>query len=597
MHSFRSLLLASAGSVFLVTADAGQAPYVDEPMVVTADRDERSLDETLAHVSVIVREDIERSQAPDLLELLRMEAGLDVARAGGPGGQTGVFMRGANSNHTLVLIDGVRVSAAGTGAFAWENLDVATIERIEIVRGPRAARWGSDAIGGVVQIFTRKADGPSLRASYGRYRDRSLQAAWGRQDTATPISVTASTRRVTGFSAQNERGFAFDPDDDGFKNNNLALAGGHDTGSGQLNWSLRGSDGETEFDQGVLDYRKYSGQAGWNQQMRDDWNLEFSTGFSRDLTESTTDFGVNEFNTRRVQTGAISRLELAEGLEWLAGVDAWSESARSDGDFTESRWNIGAWSGIDGHRDRLDYQLSVRWDRDELFGNATTGQAAVGFSPAEDLRLYTSLGRAFRAPNFNQLFSPGFGGQFAGNPDLDPETSLSLELGSNWQITPSNQVNLNLFETRIDDLIDFVGPDFQAVNIDRAEITGAELGWQFNGRHIRSRASYTWQDATDRDTGDDLLRRARDKASVGLDWFTDGGAWIGGEVVHTGSREDVGDETLPSHTLVNLRAGFPVAAGLRLEGRLENLTDRDYDPLYGFNAHGRSLFVAVSWQP
>src|SRR5699024_4027096 len=188
-------VLAGAGMLISSGLSAAASTFEGDTVHVTATRTQQSIDASLAAVSVITRDDIERIQAPDLLELLRLQAGIDVARSGGPGGQTSLFMRGSNSNHVLVLVDGVRVSAAGSGGFTWEILDPSIIERIEIVRGPRAARWGSDAIGGVIQIFTRLPDGGGARAAYGRYDDRQLAAQVGNGF----IGFNASARRTNGF--------------------------------------------------------------------------------------------------------------------------------------------------------------------------------------------------------------------------------------------------------------------------------------------------------------------------------------------------------------------------------------------------------------
>src|SRR5690625_7027631 len=226
--------LAVAGPFFAAPAPAADH-FEGEPIVVTARRSQQP-DAGLARSPVLSREQIEHRQAPDLLELLRLEAGLDVARGGGPGSQTSVFMRGSNSNHMLVLIDGVRAAAPGTGAFTWESMDPAIVERIEIVRGPQAARWGSAAIGGVIQIFTRTPDGAHMRGAWGRYRDRSVSAAVG----SAPVSLGASVRKVEGFSAQNERGFSYDPDNDGFENASLTMGGEYSLAAGELSWSMRG---------------------------------------------------------------------------------------------------------------------------------------------------------------------------------------------------------------------------------------------------------------------------------------------------------------------------------------------------------------------
>ena len=582
--------LAVAGVLLFFQPVPGAA--ADDTIVVTASRTAQSLDQALARTSVITRADIELAQAPDLLELLRQQAGVDVIRTGGPGGQTSLFLRGSNSNHVLVLIDGVRVAAAGTGAFAWELIDPAIVERIEIVRGPRAARWGSDAIGGVIQIFTRQPEGVQLRAGYGRYRDRSLSASVGGQ----AAGLTVAGRRVGGFSAQNERGFAFDPDDDGLELMSAAAGGSSRLGAGALDWSARVSDGQVEFDQGVSEVTNYAARVEYRLDPLGAWRWSGSTALYRDRLDTETAFGRTENNTRRVQGSLLGESAVGEHATWLLGVDAWQESGVARGSWADSRHNLGAWSGLDGRRGKLDYEFSLRADRDQLFGSALTGNLAGGWRLAEDWRVFASAGRAFRAPNFNQLFSPGFFGLFAGNPDLDPETSVSLEAGADWQIAPTASLALSLFQTRIDELIDFAGQDFQAINIRRARIQGIELAYRLESEHWRGRAQLTWQDAEDRDSGLALLRRPEEKAGASLDRLFAGGHWLGVEFLYVGQRLDVGRAELPSHVLINLRGGWQLNESLGLEGRLENAGDRFYEPALGFNAAARALFVALNYR-
>jgi vitamin B12 transporter len=581
-----------AALLFLTAcASTAGATSPEETIVVTATRTDQLLDSALARTSVITRDNIELSQAPDLLEVLRQQAGVDVARTGGPGGQTSVFMRGSNSNHVLVLVDGVRVAAAGTGGFAWELIDIALVERIEIVRGPRAARWGSDAIGGVIQIFTRRPDSLSWQAGYGSYRDRSLAAGLGNE----LIGLSLAARRVGGFSAQNERGFAFDPDDDGFEIISAAGGGTHRLDNGLLDWNLRLADGQVEFDQGISDVTNYSASLRYEQRAAQDWRWSGSAVLYRDRLETTTAFGQTENVTRRVQASLQSERELGTNSLWLIGVDAWTESGLARGNWSDSRHNLGIWSGLDGSTGRLDYEASLRADRDEGFGSAITGNLAAGWRPAEHWRLFTSLGRAFRAPNFSQLFSPGFFGAFAGNPDLDPETSVSAEIGADWTIDPAAKLSFSLYQTRIDDLIDFAGEDFQAINIRTARVQGAEISYRMETNQWTGQASLTWQDAEDRDSGLALLRRPDQKAAISLDRRFAGGHWLGFEVIHSGERFDVGQARLPSYVVVNLRGGWQLGRSLRLEARLENIGDRFYEPAVGFNAQPRSVFVGLRY--
>jgi vitamin B12 transporter len=580
-------VLAAAGTLEARSLPA-QSPYEGEEVVVTSTRSAQAVDDSLAAVSVITRADIERSQAPDLLELLRLEAGIDVARTGGPGSQTSVFMRGSNSNHVLVLVDGVRVAQAGTGAFTWEILDPSLIDRIEIVRGPRAARWGSDAIGGVIQIFTRQPDGLTARAGWGRYDDRRLAAGAGNGR----VGVNLAARRVDGFSSQNPGGFAFDPDDDGFDNLGLSARGAHDLGSGELTWSARGADGSVEFDQGESDFLNYAVRGAYAGRTDGPWQWRASAAYYRDELETDNGFSRTEAITRRLQAGVQAERSSSRGVRWLVGADAWRVDGERSAAWVEDRHNVGVWTGLDGRRGAFSFEASLRGDHDSQFGSALTGNLAGGWRIHESLRLSAGIGRAFRAPSFSQLYSPGFGGQFAGNPDLDPETAISGELSLDWFSTGGHSAGLSVYHNELDDLIAFAGDDFRAINVERARIRAAELAHRFAGERWRSESTLTWQDAENRTRQTDLLRRADFKASLAVDRIFARGGWLGAEVVHVGERPDVGAE-LPSYTLLNLRGGWPLTPALSLQGRIENLGGRDYEPLAGFNAPGRSAHLAI----
>ncbi|NKI36229.1 TonB-dependent receptor [Wenzhouxiangella sp. XN79A] len=597
----RALSVVSALSLCLLMAsgssgaapDAGAVVEID-PLVVTANRTEQREADVPARVSVITRERIEASQAPDLAELLRLEAGIDVARPGGPGGQTSVFLRGTNSNHVLVLIDGVRVSASGTGAFTWEILDPALIERIEIVRGPRAARWGSDAIGGVIQIFTRRAEGASARVAYGSDRDRSASVSVGGGSEDHALDLTAAWRKVDGFSAQNESGFAFDPDDDGFENLSAAIGGRHAVGGGRLDWRGRFARGETEFDQGVSEFDNGSLRIDFSRR-HGDWRLRLGGGLLSDELETETGFGRSRVETRRLQLDLQAERTLGAAT-WLIGADAWQEDGESADQWNEDRFNLGLFTGLEGARGALDWEAAVRADRDSEFGTELTGNAAVGYRFGERWRAFGSIGRAFRAPNFSQLYSPGFGGLFAGNPDLDPERSWSVEAGLDWRPTERQALTLSVYRNRIDDLIDFSGVDFQAININEARIRGVELTHRYSAERWYSEASATWQDPQDLAADRDLLRRAEARYAWSGGWRLDGGHRLGAELLHVGTRLDVGGLSLDSYTLVNLRGAIALGRDWTAEVRVDNLADEDYEPLAGFNAPDRRVFLALAWR-
>ncbi len=595
----RSLFLAAVAGLSFASVWqplVAETAWRDEPFVVTANRASQPLDRVPASVSVITRAEIERSGAADLLELLRLQAGVDLARNGGPGGQTSLFLRGTNSNHVLVLVDGVRMAASGTGAFTWEILDPALIERIEIVRGPRAARWGSDAIGGVIQIFTRKPQGASAALRYGSDNDRRAVAALGDQSQPLRLDLTLSARRVDGFSAQNPNGFAYAPDDDGFENRSAATGGAIDLGGGELTWRGRLASGETEFDQGVSDFDNWSWRFDYRRESAGPWTWQAGLATLRDRLETETAFGLNEVVTRRLQGDWLAERSIGERARWLIGLDAWRESGASRGQWDETRTNLGLFSGLEGGAGQLGYEFSLRVDDDETFGTELTGNAALDWRPASAWRMFASTGRAFRAPTFSQLFSPGFGGLFAGNPELEPERAWSAEVGIDFRPGPRQRLTLSAYSNWIDDLIDFSGTDFQAVNVNEARIRGLELTHAFRRDDWTSDLQLTWQDPRDRDAGRDLLRRAGFKGSWALDWQPSSEWRFGGELVHTGDRLDVGGVRLASYTLVNLRAGYRWREHWNLELRVDNLADRDYQPLFGFNAADRRAFIELGWR-
>jgi vitamin B12 transporter len=545
-------------------------------------------------MAVIDRELIERSQAQSLLELLRLQAGVDIVRSGGPGGQTSVFLRGANSNQVLVLIDGVRVAQATSGLFQFENMPLEQIERIEIVRGPRASVYGSDAIGGVIQIFTRREISPTVRLGYGSDDQYQASAAAGWSNDRAAISGSLSWRDSNGFSAQNVAGFNFDPDDDGFENLGANLNGHVQLGTGQLQWLALLTDAEAEFDQGVSDGTQQTyglaylfGHGRWQHQTR--------LSYNHDELASDFDFFTTAFDSERLQYSWLSSVQIDGDLRLSAGVDAYKEWAEDRGSFDDNRHNIGAFILADWRRAGHAVDASVRLDDDERFGSELTGSLAYGYQFSETIQTHVSYGRGFRAPTFNQLFSPGFGGQFAGNPELEAETSDAFELGLRFE-HQRHRLNLTGFHQQINDLIAFSGPEFQAVNIAAAEISGVELEYQFAHPQWLIAATATLQDPKDKTNNSKLLRRPDEKASISLDRLFGNGSWLGVEMFYSGKAEDFG-ATLDDYVLINLRGGWHLTEQWQLEARVDNLFDANYTQAIGFNTRDLAGFVGLRWQP
>lgn len=603
-----SILFIAVSTALAASANAEDAQ--PQPTVqVTASRVAETVDATLADVSIIDRQEIDASAARDVFDLLRMQAGVDIYRTGGAGQQTSLFLRGSNSNQVLVLIDGVRASSANTGAFAFEQLPLDAVERIEIVRGPRASYWGSDAIGGVIQIFTRKLEGPRLTVGYGSYRDAHASAGIGHWDGSNGFSVQVGARHVGGYSATNpsicsgpnDPYCSYNPDDDGFRNTNLTARGAYAIGSQVLSAALFRSHGRVDFDQGYSNVIEQTAGVNLEGELASHWTHRLALGSSREDLDTPAYYQL--YLTRRASLLWQNEFTLDEHQHLVAGLDLVHDKGETRDTFAgvpqyrDSRDNravFGGWRGVFG---ALDSEISVRHDDNSEFGGATTGSVALGWRFDEHWRTYASFGQGFRSPTLNEQFSPGFGGYFAGNPDLDPERSRSSELGIEFAPTTSQKLKANVYSSRVHDLISFTGVDSQAENIARAKIDGAELSYQLDVDAWTARATYTWQDARNEDTDTQLLRRARQKVSGVLERGFGERLHLGTELVYAGRRDDFGGVTLGAYAIVNLRASYALSREWTLGARIENLGDRNYELVHGYNTAGRGGYLDVTWQP
>jgi len=580
------------------------------PIEVTASRVAETVDASLADVSIITRADIDAANAPDLLEVLRLQAGLDVVRTGGAGEQTNVFLRGTNSNHVLVLIDGVRVASSNTGAFAFENLPLDAVERIEIVRGPRASYWGSDAIGGVIQIFTRKLDAPHVAVSYGSYRSADGSAGIGGWNDSGGFSVQVGARHVGGFSATNpgicsgpnDPYCIYNPDDDGMQDHNAVVQGAYKFGAQTLSGSIFRNEGGNDFDQGHS--RTLDQAAGINLEgaVTADWQQRVAVGTSRE--DIDTPAFASAYRSTREQASWTNDFAVAANQHVIAGLDYVHDhgvSVDSSGfgaPYDVSRNGSGAFAGWRVQQGALDGEVAARYDHDSQFGGAFSGSGAIGWKLADDLRVTASYGTAFRAPNLNELYSPGYGGYYAGNPALDPERSRTAELGLDWRLDAANRFSARAFATRVHDLVDFSGgTTFQAINIDRAAIDGVELTHAWHGGEWSIDTNITLQNPRNADTDTQLLRRPKRKFNSVVERALGTRLRVGAELVASGKRDDVGGVVLPGYTLFNLRASYELNRDWRIGARLENAFDRFYELAHGYNTPGRSGYLELVWQP
>ncbi len=580
-----------------------------EPIVVTATRTARTADETLASVTVITREDIERLQATSVEEVLRSVPGVSLTNNGGTGKASSVFVRGTNSDHVLVLINGVKTGSPTLGTTAIQDIPLAHIERIEIVRGPRSSLYGSEAVGGVIQIFTRKGGGdlaPYVDVGTGSYNTNQTAAGVSGGGKQNWYNISVANTNTRGFNAC--RGtltagcFAVEPDDDGYRNRSAVLrAGRRFDGGAEFDIHVLHAEGDNQFDGSFVNESKtvqqvIGGKVGFSPV--DSWRTTLLAGRNRDDSDNYLN-GVfrSRFDSERDTISWQNDISLGRRQLLTLGLDRQTDRVDSTTAYIEtSRDNTGIFAHHQAEFGGQDISLALRGDDNEQFGRHTTGSLAWGTAVAEGLRLTASYGSAFKAPTFNQLYFPGFG-----NPNLEPETSRSAEIGVNGKLA-AGRWSLNAFQTEVEDLIAFDPITFAPANIDSARIRGVEAvltqrlaDWRLGG-HL------TWLDPRNRSSGanhDKLLpRRAEQALRVDLD-RSFGRFQFGASVAGEGRRYDdlANTRKLASYATLDMRAAYRLAKHWQLQARAANVFDKRYETAEYYNQPGRNYFISLRYQP
>ena len=591
--------IASAADSVAVDSDGGLE------LSITANRRLQAVNETLAPVSVITRNDIEQLQAQDVIDVLRLQAGVDISRNGGAGSQAGVFLRGAESDQVLVLIDGMRVSSVTTGAFDWSSLPVDQIDRIEIVRGSRTALYGSDAIGGIIQVFTRKNAGPYASITAGKYGTRRGSAGFSKGFGKSKLSLNISAEKSDGFSASNEKAgaFVFNPDKDGHEKRSANIAFTHQlTDSTEAGLNAFYSNNKVDFDQGDSDADLQTINAYVQTKTSDKSEHKLSLSSTNNDLVSTSSFGVSKFETTRQVLNWQNERKLTANTGLILGVD-YREDKGKTANFDDKITNKAVYANINNIRGAINLDFSGRYDKHSQAGSDFTGQIATGYSFSPATTAYASYGTAFRAPSINDLYSPGFFGSFAGNPDLKPESSKTFEVGIKSKLSSNHRLEANVFRAKIDDLISFTGDNNQAVNSENATLKGIELSYKGKMDSVNWGLGATFQRTEDDATGESLLRRPNNKFTANLGLALSARTHVGIDAIVSSSRDDndfssfpATRVSLPSYGLVNLSLKHKLRKHLDLGLRLENVTDEDYELAYGFNTPGRGAYFTISYK-
>ncbi len=612
MTSNPYLALGAACALCLPTFTAAQQPAVHPggETIVTATRLAQPVTEALRNVTIITAEEIERGGQLTLAQVLQQFGGLEMVSNGGHGNASSIFIRGANAAHTLVLVDGIRLQSATVGTTAFENIPLAQIERIEIVPGPASSLYGSDAIGGVIQIFTKSRRGtPSaeVTASLGSYATRALKGAASATLGSTDFTLSAGFLETDNFNVTKPTiSFGrFNPDDDAYRNTNFSGKLAHRFNlQHEAGASVFYSEGEAHFDSGpTTDNRTDQKLAVYSVYSRNQlggaWQSLVRLGASRDDSASLGGATVSKFRTDQGQATWQNTFTLAKGASLVAGVEYLKQEVDTTTAYAVTRRTIkSAFAGLNGDHGNHGVQASARRDDNSQFGAPTTGSLAYGYRITPQARVRAGYGTAFHAPSFNDLYFPGFG-----NPDVKPERSRSREVGFDYQAS-RQRFTATYFENRVTDLIVFVFNPVTASsrpeNVSRARIRGTELS--YSGRFLDTllRAKLTVQDPEAESTGFQLQRRAKRHGSVIASRAF--GTWrVGAEMVASGERFDSSNESaasrMPGYALFNVSVTHTFSPEWSIDARWNNVGDKNYEVAQGFNTPGSNVLVSVKWAP
>lgn len=578
-----------------------------DTVVVSTTRSEQPITDVVADVSVVDRETIERSGAASLADVLARLPGVTIVTNGGPASTTSVLLRGGETRFTAVFIDGVRVDSQSTGGASWQAIPLAQIDRIEVLRGPAGAIYGSDAVAGVVQVFTRQGEPgffPSVHAGFGTHHSRDLGVSLRGGEGAVDYSLGLSSEYSDGFNATTTG----NPDRDGFR--------GH-SASGRLGW--KPAEGH-RLSISFLDSRQIARYDGFTLG-QDDRTVQQLSTIGLDWTARWSDVwstrvGVSQ-GKERYETGpTVYKTETRVDSYWLR--NEWKlgvQTFRFDLERREDRLENESTTPVNTQRSQnavaLGYSLrlgahhlqaNARQDDDSEFGTETTGSLAYGYDLTPQWRATVSAGTSFRAPTLFQRFS------IYGVPTLQAETGRNVEAGLRWQ-SGSDRASVVVYRNRVDNLINYISGPGSCINgvgmfagcygnVGEALYEGVTLSGATRWAGVNWGGSLDLMDPRNVATQKRLPRRARQQAVFTAD--TQAAGWkLGGEVQAVGSRfDDVANRReLGGYTLLNLSASTEVARDWTLLLRVNNLTDKDYQLARGYATGGRTFYLGLTWAP
>ncbi|MBM3074633.1 TonB-dependent vitamin B12 receptor BtuB [Lelliottia sp. RWM.1] len=600
-------------TVLSVTAFSGWAQDSADSMVVTANRFEQPINTVLAPTSVVTREDIERWQAKSVVEVMSRLPGVDIAQSGGMGANASTFIRGTESRHVLVLIDGIPLNNAGiSNAADLSQIPTSLIQRIEYIRGPRSALYGSDAIGGVINIITgRDKPGAEISAGVGSKGYQSYDGSFQQVLDKTKITMGGNYTYTRGFDI-GANDAPRQPDRDGFMSKSL-FGSVEQQLTDSLSGFVRGFgyDNRTAYDgyasftaDGTPDTRQLYSQ-NWDTGLRFKQGIYQSQlvagyGRSKDINydpskgryaASATMDDVKQYTTQWLNNFEVGHGNIGAGIDWQKQKTQAGTGYLDQG--YEQR-NTGVFLSAMQQFDSVTLEAAARHDDNSNFGDHSTWQTSAAWEFVEGYRIVGSYGTAYKAPTMSQIHSATYG-----NPDLKPEESKQWEGGFEGLTGPVNW-RVSAYRNDVDNLIGY-DANYRYYNVDKARIEGIEATAQFDTGPLAHQISYDYVDPRNAKTNEVLKRRSKQQVKYQLDWQVWDLDW---DLAYRylGTRYDDDFSSYPSRevklggvSLWDVAVSYPVTSHLTVRGKIANLFDKDYETVYGYQTAGREYTLSGSY--
>ncbi|EAT2185166.1 TonB-dependent vitamin B12 receptor BtuB [Salmonella enterica] len=608
-------------TAFSVTAFSAWAQDTSpDTLVVTANRFQQPVNSVLAPTDVVTREDIQRWQSKDLNDVMRRLPGVDISQSGGMGKSSSLYVRGTESRHVLVLIDGVPMARAGiSNAIDIGQLPVSLVQRIEYIRGPRSAVYGSGAIGGVVNIITMSNDEKSqINAGMGSDGYQTYDGIMNKRFGDTIVTAAGAYETTRGFNIQPDSPYSGDSDRDGYRNK-LFWGGVQHKFNDNVSGFFRGYGytANSDYDQGSYGYVGGNDEA---QNYTQSWDagLQYSSGiyssqlianyqhikdynYSNDLGRYAGDASLDNMEQRYIQWGnsvEVGHGAVSGGADWKQEKLTSSSTTKAD---TYKRDTTGLYLTGQQQIDSVTLEASGREDHDEQFGWHGTWQTAAGWEFVDGYRATLSYGTGFLAPSLGQQygatrFASSYGPGIAANPNLKPEESRQWEAGIDGLTGPLDW-RLSAYHYKVQNLIDY--KDNQYVNMKSATIKGLEWTGNITTGPVDHHLTLQYVDPRDDETNKVLYRRAKQQVKYEL---TGQIFELGWNVMYQylGERYDDDydnnrDVKMGGLSLWDIGVSYPLTSHLTVRGKIANLFDKDYETVYGYQTAGREYTLSGSY--